>query len=612
MLINILSSQEQYTINGLEVEPNQTVASLCREIATRLSIQNLERIRLVFCGRLLHNDRSLGEYDISDGSTVHMVIRSEETINSRAEQPTRQSTNTSGTHTLSVHASTGAFPLSDIGSLIGSIISQQLQNTTTNIPHTEPLFAAGANVLNSIFTGFTSSGDNNAQREAAGRRPQSHAPATQPRASARAASMTEESEAVRPAHAHPSTASAEVPVAGVYLHVHCNLSEVDLLPERLGRVMQRMNRNHESRMPGISNVEIHFPHTAHEQSRSEEQSPTSVEVPSFMNMMFERLTADLSWPNIVHMLSGDLSFIREKREAMRQYLNEHHAQYYSHIDNSEESQGGNRARLQAIADYEGDFLIPIIMAFRHVQEVLSELTTEAERDRITSELKNVMKHFIYKLLNLILSLEPTDDVQWAKKVINLILDVQCMIVKRAKDKWFHEHVEPSLVIRRLYDAFLREVFETPGNDEANALYLSLLREVAVPAFERSQRSYETSRNDDPEDQEEIFTRWRDAIAKEESTSEAELNDVLLEALEALDDQQEPEHSSLADVKSALAEWAQLGGSHAEAAERVRQLLARVRERPVESNTPPGNDTVNPHPQTKTSPSFCTEYLAEFE
>merc|ERR1711939_686030 len=68
------------TLNGrsitVEVESNDTVAVLKNKIHEKEGIAPEEQ-RLVFAGKQLQDERTMGDYDIQKATTVHLVLSNE-------------------------------------------------------------------------------------------------------------------------------------------------------------------------------------------------------------------------------------------------------------------------------------------------------------------------------------------------------------------------------------------------------------------------------------------------------------------------------------------------------------------------------------------------------
>ncbi|CCW66819.1 unnamed protein product [Phytomonas sp. Hart1] len=606
MLINIIAQQEQHCINGLEVEPDQRVSSLFREISRRLNIENVERIRLIYCGRLLKNDHLLSEYNISDGSSVHMVIRSAEASHGSAEQPSGQNSNV---HTIRTHT-IGSGMQSILGAFVDAI-SQRLNSEpgeadATIVTHSNvnPFTESSFSVFRHSFPLNTNSGSNNTQREATAPS-QPPVPEPQLQTSVQITDLSAEggTRSSPQAHTNTITTPTEVPVAGVYLHVHCNLAEVDLLPERLGRVMQQMNRGSESHTPNI-NIQVHRTPSAHQSDHpQEEQDPRPDEVPSFLKIFLYFFAENISFTDIFGILNRNLSFFIRKREGLRQKLNDHLTRYYPNIDNLNPYEE-NRSRLKKISDFEGEFVFSNLMKLESVREMLAEFTsTGSQRELITSELKNVLKYYFYKLLTIIQSVEPTDDEQWASSLFHIVIHLKDAIFKRAQHQWFHDNVEPSVVLHKIYDIIIQQTFDSSEITENTQLNIVELEMLVTQLLNIVSPLLEAQRNAN-EDNNEIFTQWRNVIENEEAISDTELADLVIQALN------EQEDTPLAQFKQTLEQWETLGGLTDDSVNTIELSIRHLPILEAQSNIPSYNVNEDPSPKPETHYPFWSEYWNE--
>lgn len=206
-----------------------TVEELYARVAEHFQVSDPSQIRLVHRGRIINRTDNMADLHIENGSVVLM------TISSPAPPPSANNTQNQDTRaTQNIPGIPGGGP--DIGNLVSNLLRGLGGATATvvvrdgnatavsgSIPVAQPTMPATGNASQTV--------DGVPLASAAGSQSRRPIPAfTLPRS-----------------YAPPQTAP---PIAGVYLHVHCNLDELDTVPERLER-MQR-------RLPNVS-MQTHYP-----------------------------------------------------------------------------------------------------------------------------------------------------------------------------------------------------------------------------------------------------------------------------------------------------------------------------------------------------------------
>ena len=80
----------------LEIDSEASVDDLKEEIQRTQNIEPNKQ-RLIYKGRVLKSGKKLKDFRISDGVTVHLIIRKQATVNPQNDEPTPQnSTNSQG------------------------------------------------------------------------------------------------------------------------------------------------------------------------------------------------------------------------------------------------------------------------------------------------------------------------------------------------------------------------------------------------------------------------------------------------------------------------------------------------------------------------------------
>ncbi|KAG8348190.1 putative ubiquitin-like protein [Trypanosoma vivax] len=225
MRIHVTGMRPEHAINGLEVDPNESIEGLYRRVAERLNEQP-ERLRLIFRGRLLTGSHPVSTV-VEDGNTIHVVV------------PMRQQDNTVG-------SDSGAGGIENITVSAGVPSQAVLQEIITGII---PVLQSSALVsmqespsvviLNSHSRRPSQSGDARQSGEA---RPTVQMQRVPPQRGT--------SQRLAPQAPQPRSPTSP---ASLHIHVHVTLNELDELPDRLERLRGRV------RFPGI-NLQTHVDH----------------------------------------------------------------------------------------------------------------------------------------------------------------------------------------------------------------------------------------------------------------------------------------------------------------------------------------------------------------
>ena len=78
----------------LSINSDASVDDLKEEIEKKSSIPPTKQ-RLIYRGKVLKSDKKLKDYSISDGSTVHFIVRKHATNQPRNDEPTPQNSTNS-------------------------------------------------------------------------------------------------------------------------------------------------------------------------------------------------------------------------------------------------------------------------------------------------------------------------------------------------------------------------------------------------------------------------------------------------------------------------------------------------------------------------------------
>lgn len=207
----------------------ETVEELFTRVAEQFNVTDPSTIRLVHRGRIIQPTDNISDLHIEDGSVILMTT---------SIPPPSRDSNTGNNSSAPPENN-----IRDVPQEIGNIISRLING-----------LGAAATVV--VHDGTTTTVSGGLDGIPAGI-PQAQPTTQPPTVEGVPLASTAGARTRRPAYgpfvlprSHTSPQTAPPPIAGVYLHVHCNLDELDSVPERLER-MQR-------RIPHVS-MQAHYP-----------------------------------------------------------------------------------------------------------------------------------------------------------------------------------------------------------------------------------------------------------------------------------------------------------------------------------------------------------------
>ena len=245
MKLKLKYNDKDYVLEDIDVGATVTTLKAAAGKATGIEPS---RIRLVYMGRVLKDDQTISTYNVEDETTVHMIAK-EPTFQQTSPPPQQSQPRTSsppaaGANTQSTSQSHFSFESSgmeggalppEAGAALGNIFSMlgpALSGLGPALAGWQQQAAATAG-----RAGRSSPSTTSPQRE------------SEPAASARQPSSQESARPAEPSQpSRASTAARDAneervdapPVAGIHVHIHVTLDELEALPERLERFSRRV------------------------------------------------------------------------------------------------------------------------------------------------------------------------------------------------------------------------------------------------------------------------------------------------------------------------------------------------------------------------------------
>lgn len=313
-----------------------TIGELYTSAARSFEVENENSIRLIFRGRVLERSDEFVRHDLADGATILMTV-GHNPSNPNSNQNSATPPNSSG-------AASGLPDTLDIMRLLETalgngratvVVGRTSGPNFSGVPEAVPAPPPSEQTPNPVEGVPLASG------------PQGVAGAV-------SGILNPLLGALRPPGTIPAQSpSPFTPVAGVYLHVHCNLDEVESVPQRLERIRHLMPRGapmtvipnppiplarppqqqQQQQPPQPQPQQQHRDAPASSAERSASDSPNNNENPysgnegdtSYqhpINSVLNAVISSLDLPNYLQLAAGNWSALYPVREPLRQALQE--------------------------------------------------------------------------------------------------------------------------------------------------------------------------------------------------------------------------------------------------------------------------------------------------